>query len=587
VKEIKVGDLIIQPNFDREVVDVHPSIGVADDAAYVGVWIPCTVDGEKRYKAYKDLLYLVTEKRMLVLANEEVFGPKSWRLSYKPIKFPNRWNVRYVNSYLNSETHLNPTLNPREVFQRVLDTWIKYIEFTDQREHLYQSLWTIGTYFHHLFNTFPYNYFTGLKRTGKTKCLTLLSCLCFNAFFSNNMSTSSIYRLIQNAKGTLLIDETEKLSNPYRAQDFRSILLNGYKKGALVYRVEKSGKERLVPEAFEVYAPKGLANIGGVEDVLEDRCKVTVLRRSINRKITDKLVDLNSDHWSDLRNNLYYLYLSYWREIQGEYQRLRERSERNELVNFLAEQDIPLEDLKHLSSRELELWEPILALAEFFDKHGCSSTIFTSTQHSQRSLRGTMTALACESAKQRRVENLTETGEEILIQTLVGMVVDDSFYKVKHIKEEMVSCFDEEQKWITARWIGSALRRLGFKEKRRLGTGYEYKFIVTDVVDLAERMGVELPQKKSQGVPEEGVEGSSQDETASDKRLRRLTEGKTLNVAEIAEQLRHFFPRKFIEHDLVKHAVQLGLSEDQALQLFSRLRGSRILRDPDGYWQWV
>ena len=59
----------------------------------------------------------------------------------------------------------------------------------------------------------------------------------------------------------------------------------------------------------------------------------------------------------------------------------------------------------------------------------------------------------------------------------------------------MLEAFDEEKKWITTRWIGNALRRLGFKDKRRVGTGYQYKLNRADVKDLAARLGVEPPEK--------------------------------------------------------------------------------------------
>lgn len=75
-----------------------------------------------------------------------------------------------------------------------------------------------------------------------------------------------------------MIDETEKLSRPDRALEFRSILLGGYKKGEKVYRTEKLRDGTFQPEAFEVYGPKALANIGGIEDVLEDRCHTVILR---------------------------------------------------------------------------------------------------------------------------------------------------------------------------------------------------------------------------------------------------------------------------------------------------------------------
>ena len=54
--KITVDDLIIQPNIEREIVDIYPSIGVVGDEAYVGVWIPSQVEDQKGSKTHKDLL---------------------------------------------------------------------------------------------------------------------------------------------------------------------------------------------------------------------------------------------------------------------------------------------------------------------------------------------------------------------------------------------------------------------------------------------------------------------------------------------------------------------------------------------------
>jgi len=139
----------------------------------------------------------------------------------------NRWALAHIHTYLNGAT-----VDPRLMLNRLINAWKEYMEFPDDREYVYHPLWDTGTYFHHLFNAFAYLYIGGVKRCGKTKDLILHSCLAFNALFSSNMSTASIYRLIQNARGPLLIDETEKLGRKYgvgeRTLEFRSILLSGY-----------------------------------------------------------------------------------------------------------------------------------------------------------------------------------------------------------------------------------------------------------------------------------------------------------------------------------------------------------------------
>ena len=399
-------------------------------------------------------------------------------MAYKPIRFEDRWPLEDVKRCLAGRSD---SLEPIQVFEHILEVYRQFIELPNPEEYVYEALWTIGTYFHHLFNSYPYRYVGGVKRCGKTKNLTLHSCLDFNAIFSNNMSVASIFRLVQNGRSTLLIDETEKLLNPDRAQEFRSILLAGYKQGSKVYRVEKNSKEKLVPESFEVYSPKILANISGIEDVLEDRCKVTFLRRSINRAIVDREINTSSQKWSELRCELYRLYLGFWREIRANYDRLNEQDEHNELMNILRGlvPELKDEDFRLLTARELELWKPIFALAMFFDSKGSSSSHLNS-----------MISLAVEDTKQKQIENLTETGEALLVQTLLEIVRSSDWYPVKVLKAAITDKLDEEAKWLTSEWLGRALRRLGFREKRRLGSGVQYKLGPEEVESLALRFGI-------------------------------------------------------------------------------------------------
>jgi hypothetical protein len=104
-------------------------------------------------------------------------------------------------------------------------------------------------------------------------------------------------------------------------------------------------------------------------------------------------------------------------------------------------------------------------------------------------------------AKQRHTENMTETGDEILIGCLLKIVVKEStdYIKVKEIHEFMVKQFEDREDWLTNKWIGNALRRLGFTEKRRVGSGYEYKISYSDLEDLKKRMQIEeSPEPESE-----------------------------------------------------------------------------------------
>ena len=489
----EANDLIITPFFDSRLQTIHPAVGIAESEhsqlAYVGVYVPCQVTDNKGHVKTRDFLYLITSEREKVLALDKDLLARNWRLGYKPIHFENRWSLTDVQKFLNGEG-----VDVAQVYRDVLGAYEEFLEFSDSRFYMLNALWSIGSYFHVLFKSFSYLYVGGIKRSGKTKNLTVHGAIDFNAIFSNNMSSSSLYRLIQNSKATLLIDESEKLSNPQRAQEFRNILLSGYKRGAKTFRCEKNARDRIEPEAFEVYSPKTIANIAGLEDVLEDRCITQFQRRSRNKTILNSEVDLTQDRYVKLRGDLYNLFLLHWREVSEIYEGLKDSSELREL-NEPAKTHI--EGSEYLVGRELELWKPLIAIAMFFDKH-----IFASTQPSLSSL---TIGLACDLAKLRHVENITEVGEEILVQCLLNMVPDKQlifWVQVKKITEHIEEQFDGKQDWLTTNWVGKALRRLGFSDKRRVGTGYEYNIPRKDVLDLKERMQIEELKPEQPEEPE-------------------------------------------------------------------------------------
>jgi len=452
-------------------------------------------------------------------------------LKHSVVKLPNGWSLSSVKAWLNREA----SVNPDELYIAIKTAFETYIEFEDSTVYDFLTLWTIGTYFYHLFNAYPYIYVFGMKRTGKTKLLTLLSLLCHNAIFSNNISTASVFRLIQSGRCTLLMDETEKLANPERETDFRNMLLSGYKKGALVYRTHK---DTLKPEPFEVYSPKVIANIKGIEDILEDRCIILIMKRGKDKTILNNEPQVNSEVWQNIRDMLYIFYLSYFHEV----------SELSEQVNLVGEL---------LSERNFELWKPILTMAKFFDEYF-------------KGLYDKILNFAQKKTEEKNIENITEVGEYILVQTLTSLVKEAQYYKIKEVKELMAKNFDEEQKWLNTRWIGKALRRLGFTQKRRVGTGYEYLLTPSQVEDLAERLGIE-----------------SSKSTSTSKFTNSLSSLNT-SIPEIYSELRKQLTEPFDEGKAISLIVKLRQCDyTEAEKLFQTfVDEGKLFRDSYGLWQW-
>jgi len=549
---IELDNLTIQPIFNGLAKKIHPAIGVVDGVAYVGVYLPCIISTSKGETKEKELPFLITSDRKKILCNQEILSRLKWKLEYKVIGFENRWSLESIEAFLNGTAKVDLA----SVYEMVKEAWETYIEFENPVVYDFLTLWTIGTYFFHLFNAYPYVYIGGLKRTGKTKVLTVASLMCFNAIFSNNLSTSAIFRLIQSGRCTLLMDETEKLANKERASELRNLLLSGYKRGAKVYRVEKTGKDRLVPEAFEVYSPKMIANIRGIEDVLEDRCITLIMKRGKNKQILNSEPQVNDPLWQEIRNSLYLLYLTYFSEL----------SELNELCEYSG---------KDIAERELELWKPIFVLAKFFDStipHGSQNSL-----SSLSSLYDRMVEFAKQKVREKQIENMTEVGEYVLVQTLLKIVKENRYYRVKEIRDSMATYFDEDQRWLTTAWVGRALRRLGFTEKHRVGTGYEYLIKTQAVQDLAERLGIK-PQPESQTQQIKQAEGPlmkvCRQPTLTEENLR-------LVLGKIREVCRH---KLYITTEELEH--ETGLDKDKLLEILRTLhKEGKIVEYHQGCWK--
>jgi uncharacterized protein YukE len=547
--EINLENLTIIPSFNQPLKKIHPAMAITEDRAYVGITLPCTViqnkNSENNGQKEQELLFLITSLKETILAHKDILRKLDLKLACTPTILPNRWDLKSVQAFLSNEN-----VNPAKVYTAIKEAWKQYIEFDNPAYYDLLTLWIIGTYFFHIFNSYPYIYLGGIKRTGKTKALTLASALAFNAIFSANVSTSSVFRLIQNNRCTLLIDETEKLANAERAQDFRGLLLCGYKKGGVVYRTEKTRKDQYKPEAFEVYSPKMLANIRGLEDVLEDRCITIIMKRAKNPQILNTEINLNDPLWQKIRDNLYMLYLTYWKRIKEIYENASELSVVNELNEHA-------ENISLLSGRELELWKPILILAKFFDNHDGS----VPSQTTQTPLSSLMLRLALNKAEEKRTENMTETGDCILVETLLDLVKTDDYYKVKQIRDEMATHFDEEQKWLNTQWVGRSLKRLGFTDKRRVGTGYEYRLTKQAINDIAERLGIQQATTTTE---------VSETENLIQNLRKNFTKGTQQEFENLTKQ------------------INPNLTDHEATTLFNQLvENGRLARDADGWWQWT
>jgi len=175
----------------------------------------------------------------------------------------------------------------RQLFQRylVLVPWAAEV----------LALWTLHTYVWRLRSVTTYlGIVSPVKRCGKTTLLTLLDEIGHQTEFASNVSPPSIYRVIEETRPTLLIDEGDTF---LRARDeLRGILNAGYTKES-AYVLRATGEGQML-RRYSCWCPKVIATIGLLPETLADRCVIITMRR---KKPGEKCARLRGFDGSEIR----------------------------------------------------------------------------------------------------------------------------------------------------------------------------------------------------------------------------------------------------------------------------------------------
>lgn len=286
-----------------------------------------------------------------------------------------RWPKENILSFIK-----NP-VSPEGLYQEIKQVLKQYIEF--QKESVYGLItaWIIATYFSLIFHAFPFLFIYGKKQSGKSRLLDLLERLAFNAMKIKGMSVASMTDSIDGVRGTFLNDQAESLSDSRNAE-ILGILADSYTIGGGKRRiVDISNKRRRVVE-FGTYAPKAFASIREIDSDLKDRCiQITMLRAMKDYPYPEAFLPI----WHGLRDKLYRLLLTKWREVRGIYQntgegvtqRVRELWRPIETILLLEKVsdeeirairvfflDSMMETQAELSESEVELFETLFEMLE-------------------------------------------------------------------------------------------------------------------------------------------------------------------------------------------------------------------------------
>jgi putative DNA primase/helicase len=177
------------------------------------------------------------------------------------------------------------------------------------------------------------------KRSGKTNTLALVSALCPRPFSTSNASPASLFRLIEQFRPTLLVDEAETFISVH--DELRGILNAGTtRRFAFTTRIVGENHE---PRQFSTWCPKILALIGRLPSTLEDRSIVVQLER---RKTTEPVERIR------------------WDRLFAEAEPLRRKAARWASDHFESLRDADPEVPRLGNDRMEAHWRSLLAIAD-------------------------------------------------------------------------------------------------------------------------------------------------------------------------------------------------------------------------------
>jgi putative DNA primase/helicase len=200
------------------------------------------------------------------------------------------------------------------------------------------ALWTAAVHVFDAWVIFPRLFITAPeKQCGKTTLLDAVSRLVPKPLLASNVTASSIFRVIEIARPSLLLDEADAYARDDEA--LRSIINAGHRRDGTVIRTTGDNYE---PRLFSVWAPMALAAIGRLPGTIVDRSITIELQR---RRPDEQITSLRLDRAGPL----------------DDLARKAARWAKDTPLGVLAEADPKMP--QGLENRAADNWQPLLVVA--------------------------------------------------------------------------------------------------------------------------------------------------------------------------------------------------------------------------------
>jgi hypothetical protein len=331
----------------------------------------------------------------------------------------------------------------------------RYVDISPLFEQI-ASYYILFSWVYDGFNELPYLRLRGDTGTGKTRFLLTAGSLCYKPIFASGASTvSPLFRILNDVRGTLIIDEGDFRFSDEKAEIVK-ILNNGNARGFPVLRSESVNSREFSPRAYAVFGPKLVSTRGFFQDrALESRC---LTEETGGRRLRDDIpLNLTDEYRHEalaLRNKL----------LMFRFRNFGRRAIDATLVD------------RSIEPRLSQIFVPLLSVIEDADARQALLQV----------------------AREYHRELVADRGMDMEAQVLeIIQELQESPYtdrlSIKEIAERMSERHgDDFERKVTPHWIGYVVRRkLGLKTYRRGGSYHIAESEKEKLNQLFERYGLQ------------------------------------------------------------------------------------------------
>jgi hypothetical protein len=311
--------------------------------------------------------------------------------------------------------------------------WLPYDE-----DYVILALYVALSFVYQVFEAIPLLMVKGEKGTGKSELGDALSRVSCNATIVGQGSAASLIRLLNEARGLVVLDDLESIGRVLEDTafgDVNQMLKLGYKKRTGRKTItDKSGKTTV----FDFYGPKVVNNTRGSDSILGSRMLHIQTRHipdAVHRNIT--LTGSEPEELMQLRNELHA-----WGMAEAK---------------LIYERYSSLLDAKH--DRQGEISAPLRAIAQLSGDENIQSSLEL--------------ALKRQHARRRQSDNPTELLKEAINNCIRrGATEQLSAFQIllelRLLAEENASHWSGQSppNWLRPEWVGHQLRTLGMRDHR-------------------------------------------------------------------------------------------------------------------------